>query len=421
MTPVQKQRGAISTIAGFTASKAVPGVALLVATPVWIKLYGPSEYLGYSLVWAVSLIATGLSTRWLTSSILRFTGDETRTLADIPAGIRLLNILASGLIAALGACSVVAVQDTQLTNGPLVVIAGALLGAVTASYLVLQSTAQRALRSTALTVSEFIRTVGAVGISVAAYAVFPLGGASTIIGSFAISTTLAAAFLARSSRTPKISMKISSAVARESWRYGWPMAGWAALSTMSVYVDRLVVTSFDTPDISGVYAGVADVAIRSFSLLAFPATMYLHPKLMEMWNANNKAEMEPLLRKVVFGFLVYCTAVALVGGLGLAAVYQLIFPEDSLPVAVFVLAFVAAGLWQVALMAHKPLEMADKTKVMLGLLAASLAISVVVSVIGYLGIGISGAPLGLAVGAAFYSAAAYGLGTYYIRRASLEH
>lgn len=420
---LRKYNSAVFTVAGFTASKAVPGAALLIATPLWIKLHGPNEYLAYSLIWAVSLIATGLSTRWLTSAILRFTGDDTRTVASIPLTARLLNVAVSGVIAGLGGYGVISLQSAEVESSILVVAAGALLGAATASYLVLQSTAQRALSSTALAVSEFIRNVGAVIVSLVVSILWPIGGALTILGSFVISTVAGGLYLAlvRRSDGQGPSTNSSWSVAGEFWRYGWPMAGWAALSTLSVYVDRLVVAAFDDGKLPGAYAGVADIAIRSFSLLAFPATMYFHPKLMMMWNAENREGIESVLRRTAGWFGVYCMIVAVLGGLVTSFAYRSVFPELELPTPVFILLFISAGLWQIALIAHKPLEMTDQTKWMLVVLAFSLSIAIVVSITSYHAFGVSGAPVGLAVGALIYSSATFSLGTHFIRKATNEN
>jgi O-antigen/teichoic acid export membrane protein len=69
------------------------------------------------------------------------------------------------------------------------------------------------------------------------------------------------------------------------------------------------------------------------------------------------------------------------------------------------LLFVAAALWQIALIAHKPLEMMDRTRLLALMLLAATSATVIGSVLLTPVLGELGAALAFAAGAGLYVSA----------------
>ena len=151
---------------------------------------------------------------------------------------------------------------------------------------------------------------------------------------------------------------------RQFWVYGWPMAIWLTTSALLLYVDRLIIGALLGSAEAGAYAAVSDVIVRGFSMVAFPLTMASHPEIMRQWNAGSRAKAFYLIRVYRNYLLGLCAIVALASVLFGTELLELVLGIEIENPALVPALVLGAALWQVGLMTHKPLEMANQTRLM---------------------------------------------------------
>lgn len=381
----------LKVVAGFGAARAVPGVLTLISVPVWLHLYGASNYAIYSLYWAAALIGTSLTGGWLRQAILRHSGGSGPQYEDIAPRTRLL----------VESAALVAVVPLGLLVGPAAGRTGdliALLFAAAASlmlisrYSVAQTVLQRDGRSTRYAVAELVRVGGALVVSV----VLALAGQVTcwaLMVATAAGTAGALAIARRARPAGHRTHVPAGAVLRAHWRYGWPMSIWLTASGSLIYLDRFVVTELYGLERAGHYAAAADLGVRGMSMFVTPLVMFLHPAFMRRWNAGEElASLRTWRRATVL--LTAGTAVTAAACL----VCYLLFADrllaDPVAAGTFAVLLTGGSLWQLAQMVHKPLEAMDRTTTMLGLLVVSLAVTcgtnlVLATALGELGVAIA--------------------------------
>ena len=163
----------------------------------------------------------------------------------------------------------------------------------------------------------------------------------------------------------------------EIWRYGWPVGLWMLCQQCLSVSDRYFIQRSSGYSDAGVYASMYDVIVRSFSLLFMPITMAVHPLVMNRWNAADGRQALGAIRSgVKYQFLMFLPIVVCLVAVA-PWVPRLILGKVNLQAAGIVLPLAVGGfLWQVCLLAHKPLEILCQTKRMLAGILAALAINV---------------------------------------------
>lgn len=349
------------SISGYVASKAIPGLAIFAATPLWVAMFGFAEYAIYSMTWAYTLLASSISSRWLAQGIIRNSGDGERDWRSFPVWPEMLSAGVAGVLA-VGISTLTTVATDSLVAVPLIVGA-AVLAISSTLYASEQAKYQSDLRSGAIATNEFLRTVGGVALSLGIGVANPNAGAAAIIIAFAVSTVVA--WIVQLSRRPRRLRKNSNAQLVDIyWSYGWPMIIWSAATTAVLYADRPILVYGLGAERAGAYAVVSDLLIRGFSLVVFPLTMYYHPLIMRIRNNDGILSADAAARRALRGFIPY----SLILAFGSVAAVTFLAEHVGIRVSlsVWCVSFIALGAaaWQVAQMAHKSLEIIDATVMM---------------------------------------------------------
>jgi O-antigen/teichoic acid export membrane protein len=152
---------------------------------------------------------------------------------------------------------------------------------------------------------------------------------------------------------------------------------WLLLSQGLPVIDRWTIQKFASYSTAGVYASLYEVAVRSFSFLVFPLTQAAHPRIMRAWNEGRFAESHRIIRYSVLAQLIIFATV--LSGVLFAAhrITRLVLGFDD-PIATRMLPVLLVGgfLWQLALLLHKPLEIAQRTGAMLVAMAAVVVLNI---------------------------------------------
>jgi O-antigen/teichoic acid export membrane protein len=121
-----------------------------------------------------------------------------------------------------------------------------------------------------------------------------------------------------------------------------------------------------------------DVVVRSFSLLFVPITLAVHTALMHHWNTGSRHLTRRIISQAIKFESLLFLPVAAVLFLGAGWASRLVLGRGNPEAASIVLPLAIGGfLWQLALLAHKPLEILCQTKRMLAGGLVALAVNVV--------------------------------------------
>lgn len=389
-TPLRKAQSVkpalLTDSLSYFASKIVPGFMGLVSVPVFIRLIGLDEYGRFAVIVPFLMAVAGASSGWLAQGILRFhpvAADPANRQAAFDRAVT-IGTVASVLGTSFILTAVLAGLHYQVFTS----LASLAFCVSLLVYTVALFRLQAKLRPLSVLRREILRSTAGFVIPVVIVAFTGQKQFELIILGQAIAYTIALlpiygrrnqANESAPHRVEDLQPDFSTgSTIRQLWRFGWAVGLWLLLSQALPVVDRWTIQRFTSFSSAGIYASLYEIAIRSFSFLAFPLTQAAHPRIMRAWNEGNFAESYRVIRySIVSQFAIFGTVL---GGVSLFAhrITKLILGFDD-PTASRMLPVLLVGgfLWQLALLIHKPLEIAQRTGAML----AAMAVVVVLNVI----------------------------------------
>jgi O-antigen/teichoic acid export membrane protein len=278
-------------------------------------------------------------------------------------------------------------------------LASVLLFAATyAVYLLTQTVTQRDGHVVRFSLAEIVRAALAL---IASIALSPtaIGGTTCILIASAFGNIAAITLTAIRPARPR---RPSLVTTQRTWHFGWPLSVWLGVSALTLYVDRLILSSVATPEEVGVYSANADLVVRGLTVVAAPIILTIHPLVMREHNVGHEAESQAILRhwSRVLSMLL-AVSVVLIVALG-PVIVPFLLGEDSLQRRTLLVLAVGAALWQYALLAHKPYEVRHQTRTIMWFAVAALIMEFVVSSLTVRPLGSLGVAAGLLSSAMLY-------------------
>lgn len=165
--------------------------------------------------------------------------------------------------------------------------------------------------------------------------------------------------------------------------YGWPLALWFTISSLLNVSDRYIIEYYLSDKELGTYSAIYDLLYKGVSLLYTPILVAGFPIISKKYNSGNKKEAFHFLKKLIlFEILIFMFIVLT------AYFLRMFFIENIVGIAVtqesieLVLPIIfGAFIWQLAVLAHKPLEFELRTKTMLLIIIISLLVNVILNLI----------------------------------------
>ena len=353
----------------YAASKVTPGLAGLAAVFLFIRLLGQEGYGRYGLAWSAANSAAAFFTGWLGQSLLRYYRD----CEHLP-GVRSALRRGIGLSIGAGVASItllnVALPGDQAFGWPalasvLLAFTGLSLFQIRTSSLQAQLQAGRVVRLSTLQ--------AALGLGVPLLLLLILARSHTVLllglgASYLLSLSLAGggAWIGTDHTRSDAVGPASRDLLLRFWRYGWPLSFWFVCVSLLPVADRYFIQRYYDFAAVGGYAGLYDVIVRSFSLLLFPIAMAAHPRIMNLWNEGREDEARAMLKWAIVVQIAIFGFVAMGAWALSTPLFALALPELDPSWQRLLLPLLAGGfLWQLALLAHKPLELAHRTGAML--------------------------------------------------------
>jgi O-antigen/teichoic acid export membrane protein len=386
-----------AVVVAYALGRVVPGLIVFGSVPIWLRQFGAAEYGVFSVSLAVILASTSIFTGWLRQAAVRFAGMPGRGFLDHPASVLVGSVAAAAVVSMLLSVAALGGDATP----PSVWVAIGLNGATLGAYLLAQTALQRDGQVMRYNVAEVARAALGLGASVALGA-GGLAGAPSMLFGAVVGNVVAIAVTVSPSRTR--AGQPAWQVAQKSWSFGWPLSVWLGVSTLTLYVDRIILSQHTDPVEVGRYTATADVVVRGYAMVALPFVLALHPAFMRAHNAGEVLKARAMLRRWSLALAILLAgSLVLVAALGPVVMRHFLGAQPPGRSTILLLA-TAAALWQFALLAHKPLESGLRTRTMMVLAIAALAAEVAVSLVLAPSLRARGVATGLLTGSVVYLA-----------------
>jgi O-antigen/teichoic acid export membrane protein len=176
--------------------------------------------------------------------------------------------------------------------------------------------------------------------------------------------------------------EISNSLLFELFKFGWPLSIWLTVSLVFQFFDRFFINYYFDYNLTGVFAGFYDLVVRIYSILIFPITMAVHPRMMSSWNESNHSDAISILKIAMLIQLLIFSCICIIINLFFEEIsYILLWIFSDLNPEYFHLLIpllIGGFIWQFALLIHKPIELNKNTHLML----ISIAIALIVNLLG---------------------------------------
>lgn len=180
----------------------------------------------------------------------------------------------------------------------------------------------------------------------------------------------------------RLRMAFDPGLLRTFAAYGLPIIGWTLGSQILALSDRFVIEAFRGSSEVGIYSANYNIVSFGFGLATTPLVMAAHPLIITAWEKKRRDEVPGIITEFSRIYvLVALLIIVLVSAFSAEIVNLLLgsqFREGHI-IMPFVLAGV--GVWGVSMFGHKGLEVAEKTRVMLSLVAVSAVVNVVLNLV----------------------------------------
>jgi len=359
----------------YAISKLIPGGVGLISVILFFRWVGPEEYGRYSLIFSFTNILAAFSFGWLNQSILRYG-------STFKPQLKLFQPLSLGFSYGVFSLIVVIIIFSWIqfpTDFPAFypILLACSIGAFNIIKVFYQSKESP---------KKVIWITSCQSILMVLFSLFFLenyksNGISIIMGT-SFGYLIPALFLLKPIyKTGFLTGGDKNSVIK-FFKFGSPLSIWFGMSLSLNFLDRFFIEHFYGAPLMGSYAGFSEFIIRIFSIIIFPITLAIHPKLMNQWNhkKNISDSFKFILRGGIIQLTIFgiCLLVLLIFHTQVFIIIQKLVPQlDNSMKSILIPLFIGGFLWQFALIAHKPLEIEERTKTMLICILCSVLINIV--------------------------------------------
>jgi O-antigen/teichoic acid export membrane protein len=358
----------------YSFSKIIPGIAGLISVIFFFRSIGAEEYGKYSIVFSFTNLIAAFSFGWLNQSILRY-----RSIYS--SRIKIISPISLGFI--IGIISVILfVTITSLIGFPIVFSIKHIifLALSIGIFNIVKSTFQSEELPKKVILITSYQSILMILCSIIILNLYD-NSAENLILSISLGYLIPI--------LPYSKLFISNVITKNNikkikpfFNYGVPLSIWLGISLSLNFLDRYFIEYYYGSSLMGSYAGFSEFIIRIFSIFIFPITLAVHPILINTWNKNkNIYEFFIKLFKASLIQIIICLIMLI--PLFIFKDYffyliQIMIPElDNSMKEIMIPIFIGGFLWQLALVFHKPLEIEERTMMMVYCIVFSLVTNLI--------------------------------------------
>jgi hypothetical protein len=181
-------------------------------------------------------------------------------------------------------------------------------------------------------------------------------------------------------RRTKLDVLHLTSVLRRFLAYGGPITVWVALQASQAFMERSILSESLPPAVFGDFISAADVIVRGVGLALMPVVTILHPRVMA--SAGPRMRVGPpewrILRSGLWLLLLGGAVAGALLEIGKGVLTDAFPGLAGLDRWTVLLLCSSSVLWVMALVFHKPLEVAQATVTMSAWLLVALVVQVLV-------------------------------------------
>ena len=368
--------------AKYAITKVLPGIVGLISVVLIVKIVGAEEYGKYSIVYSFILTLTAFCGGWLNQALLRYyPGNNDIKKIENRAILGLLLSAVCGLFILLGIYFIQIYNFFEYISIPL-----AIFFFIAVLFYQFQISIYRSqIRPNMVIVVSSIQSI--LSLIIPLFFIYYFGSEVKyiIIGltiAYLGSTIKNIFFKSLSLKNIFKYKEKSNSILFELFKFGWPLSIWLTVSLALQFFDRFFISYYYDYTLTGVYAGFYDLVVRIFSILIFPITMAVHPRMMSLWNKSHHSDAISIWKMAMLIQIFIFSCICIIVQLFFEEItFCLIWIFSDLNPQYFHLLMpllIGGFIWQFALLIHKPIELNQKTHFML----ISIAISLIVNLCG---------------------------------------
>ena len=366
----------------YSLTKVLPGMVGLFSVILIIKIIGTEEYGKYSILYSFVLTLTAFCGGWLSQALLRYyPGNNDNKTIENQAIFGLLISVVFGILILLGIYIIKGNILFQYTNIFLVMF----FFIAVFLYQFQISVYRSQIRPNMVVIVSSIQSILSLGIPLFFIYFFGSEVKYIILGLTIayLAPTIKNLFLKTFSIQKLLQVKeISNPLLFELFKFGWPLSIWLTISLSLQFFDRFFINYYFDNNLTGIFAGFYDLVVRAYSILIFPITMAVHPRMMSLWNKSIYSDAISILKiAMLIQFLIFSCICIIVNLFFEQISYILLWIFSDLNPEYFHLLIpllIGGFIWQFALLIHKPIELNKNTYLML----ISIVIALIINLIG---------------------------------------
>ena len=366
----------------YSLTKVLPGIVGLFSVILIIKIIGTEEYGKYSILYSFILTLTAFCGGWLSQALLRYyPGSNDNKIIENQAIFGLLISVVFGILILLGIYIIkgnILFQDTNIFLVMFFFIAVFI-------YQFQISVYRSQIRPNMVVIVSSIQSILSLGIPLFFIYFFGSEVKYIILGLTIayLAPTIKNLFLKTFSIQKLLQVKeISNPLLFELFKFGWPLSIWLTISLSLQFFDRFFINYYFDNNLTGIFAGFYDLVVRTYSILIFPITMAVHPRMMSLWNKSIYSDAISILKIAMLIQFSIFSCIFIIANLFFEQIsYILLWIFSDLNPEYFHLLIpllIGGFIWQFALLIHKPIELNKNTYLML----ISIVIALIVNLFG---------------------------------------
>ena len=358
----------------YSISKIIPGLTGLISVILFFRLIGAEEYGKYSIIFSFTNLIAAFSFGWLNQSILRYR-------LTYNSSVKILSPILMGFIFGIILVTLFVIT-TSIFEFPIIFSNKSVifLAISIGIFNIVKSTFQsEELPNKVILITSF-QSILMIICSIILIKLYNNDAKSLILGiSFGYLIPI----------LPYTKLFTSNVITKKNikrikpfFNYGAPLSLWLGISLSLNFLDRYFIEYYFGSSLMGSYAGFSEFIIRIFSIVIFPITLAVHPILMNKWNKNKNIHdsLMKLIQASLIQIIIFIIMLIPLSFFKDSFFYliQTMIPElDNSMNKIMIHIFIGGFLWQIALVLHKPLEIEERTLIMVVCIILSLLINLI--------------------------------------------
>ena len=359
----------------------IGGAINFFSIPLIIEMYGVENYGQFSLIQNIILIIISFGSGWLNQNILRFNNNST----TFKVNILLLYYVVILPITILSIFTILLLKYSLL-----IALLGSLTIAIGGITTIINTFYQSTFNAKKNVFFDIFRVLGFV-VLVYIFSLIKQGDLVLyLVISFFVSYLIAFISKLRNDFSLLINIfkmfinKLQQQKIKQLFvenkvflQYGLPLSLWFTFSSMLNVGDRYIINLLLDKAAVGNYSAIYDLIYKGISISFTPILSAGYPIISKLYNNGEAKKAYGFIRKLI-AFEVLILIVGTVTALALdqfflEKIVRVQYTDTNAKLVPLIL--IGAIIWQIAMLAHKPLELKLKTKVMLVFVTIALILN----------------------------------------------